>query len=108
MKKEVKSAIKWLTLASEQGEISAQFNLALIYARGDGVPADQAKACHWFIRAAQHGNNDAQYATGACYQYGMGVKQDDRKALYWYKLAASQGNERAEKKVLILENNLKK
>ncbi|SUC46466.1 Polar organelle development protein [Providencia stuartii] len=72
------------------------------------MPADQAKACHWFIRAAQHGNNDAQYATGACYQYGMGVKQDDRKALYWYKLAASQGNERAEKKVLILENNLKK
>lgn len=106
--KDVPSAIKWLTLASEQGEISAQFNLALIYARGDGVKADQAKACHWFIRAAQHGSTDAQYASGACYQYGMGVTQDDRKALYWYKLAAAQGNERAEKKVLILENNLKK
>ncbi|WP_040690881.1 tetratricopeptide repeat protein [Providencia burhodogranariea] len=108
VKKDVPSAIKWLTLASEQGEISAQFNLALIYARGDGVPADQAKACRWFIKAAQHGNPDAQYASGACYQYGMGVTQDDQKALYWYKLAASQRHDRAEKKVLILENNIKK
>lgn len=106
-KKNTQSAIKWLTLAAKQGEVSAQFNLALIYARGDGIKADQEKACHWFIKAAQQNSADAQYASGACYQYGMGVEQDDIKALRWYKLAAAKGNERAEKKVLILENNLK-
>ncbi len=66
-------------LAAEQGEASAQFNVALIYARGDGIKADQAKACHWFIKAAQQNSADAQYAAGACYQYGMGVEADDKK-----------------------------
>jgi TPR repeat protein len=36
----------------------------------------------------------------------MGVSQDDTKALYWYRLAAKQGDERAQKKVMIMENEL--
>lgn len=105
-KRDTVSAIKWLTLAAEQGEVSAQFNLALIYARGDGITANQAKACQWFIKAANQNSRDAQYASGACYQYGMGVPQNDNKALSWYRLAAKQGDERAQKKVIIMENEL--
>lgn len=37
----------------------------------------------------------------------MGVEADDKKALRWYQLAAAKGHERAEKKVLILENKHK-
>ena len=38
--------------AAEQGDASAQSNLGLMYARGDGVPENDAEAVRWYRLAA--------------------------------------------------------
>jgi TPR repeat protein len=42
-----KTALKWWTLAAEQGGASAQSNLALIYSQGISVPLDIVYAHMW-------------------------------------------------------------
>ena len=39
-----KTAVKWYTLAAEQGVARAQFNLGLNYATGLGIPQDNVYA----------------------------------------------------------------
>ncbi|MGL6124676.1 MAG: tetratricopeptide repeat protein, partial [Shewanella sp.] len=38
--------------AAEQGDASAQFNLAYAYDEGEGVPQDLSQALHWYTKAA--------------------------------------------------------
>ena len=47
---------KWLPLA-EQGDTFAQFNLGLMYYKGEGVPEDYVRAFAWFNLAAAQGSN---------------------------------------------------
>ena len=37
-------AVKWYRLAADQGDASAQFNLGVMYDKGQGVPQDYAEA----------------------------------------------------------------
>jgi len=55
-----KEAIKWFKKSAEQGFASAQFNLALMIAKGWGVPVNQKKAIQWFILAAEQGHQKSQ------------------------------------------------
>lgn len=43
----IKEAIKWFTLASEQGHVNAQVKLADRYLQGEGVPHDPVLAYAW-------------------------------------------------------------
>ena len=52
--------IEQLRLAAEQGDASAQFNLGFMYATGEGVPKDDAKAVKWFRLAAEQGHAQAR------------------------------------------------
>jgi len=45
----------WQPLAY-QGDASAQSNLGLMYATGQGVPQDYAEAVRWYRRAADQGH----------------------------------------------------
>ena len=49
---------EWKTLA-EQGNATAQYSLAVMYAKGQGVPQDYIYAHMWFDIAASSGNKDA-------------------------------------------------
>jgi hypothetical protein len=51
-----KSAVKWYTLAAEQGNAKAQGNLGLMYALGTGVLKDYVYAHMWGNIAATHGS----------------------------------------------------
>jgi len=51
-----KTAVKWYTLAAEQGHADAQTNLGLMYARGRGVIEDYFYAHMWGSIAASNGN----------------------------------------------------
>ena len=42
-----KQAVKWFRLAAEQGVANAQYNLGVMYERGDGVPEDKVLAYMW-------------------------------------------------------------
>ncbi len=49
---------------AEQGNAEAQYNLGLMYAKGQGVPQDYAAAVNWWRKAAEQGYADAQNILG--------------------------------------------
>ncbi len=53
-------AIKWWTLAAEQGDGKAQTNLGWVYEKGKGVPIDIHKAAKWYQLASDQGIAKAQ------------------------------------------------
>jgi len=86
---------KYLT-AAEQGDAEAQFNLAVCFAKGDGMPQDAVEAVKWFRRAAEQGDANAQLILGVCFFMGTGVKQNKAEAVKWYRRAATQGHAEAQ------------
>ena len=50
--------------AAEQGDTTAQFNLGVRYATGEGVPQDDAEAVQWYRLAAEQGLANAQLISG--------------------------------------------
>jgi len=94
---------EWLPLA-EQGEAEAQYNLGVLYDKGQGVPQDDTKAVRWYRLAAGQGNSAAQFNLGVMYANGQGVPQDDGEALRWYRLAAEQGKASAQNNLGVMYN----
>ncbi|MBT5519105.1 MAG: sel1 repeat family protein [Rhodobiaceae bacterium] len=84
-------AVKWFRKAAEQGNAFAQFNLGVMYAKGEGVPQNDAQALKWYRKATEQGYAGAQYNLGFMYDKGLGVRQDDAEAVKWYRKAAEQG-----------------
>ena len=82
---------EWRPLA-EQGSISAQTRLGIMYELGLGVSKNNKIALKWYALAAAQGYADAQYYLGMMYQEGQGVSQNYKIAVQWYTLAAEQGN----------------
>jgi len=77
---------------AKQGDARAQYNLALMYANGEGVPQDYKAAVKWYTLAAEQGLAQAQYNLAWMYDHGEGVPEDDKAAVKWYSLAAEQGD----------------
>ena len=114
-------AVGWLRKAAEQGDASAQWNLAWAYEKGDGVSRDMAQANDWYaqgapgkqlsgsrghglgrtatedpaiscIRAAANaGLPFAQCKLGDMYATGAGVSKSPDEAANWWHRAAAQG-----------------
>lgn len=53
--------IKSLGWRAENGDSDAQFEFALMYLRGDGLPQNRDLAINWIRQSAQGGNRLAQY-----------------------------------------------
>ena len=81
---------------AEAGDAEAQFILGLMYADGEGVPQDSAKAVEWWQKAAAQGHAAPQYNLGLSYAHGEGVPQDSAKAVKWWQKAAAQGHAAAQ------------
>ena len=88
--KEYDKAVRIFQALADKGEVEAQYNLALCYDKGQGVPQDHSKAAYWYQKAADQGFAFAQYILALCYDKGQGVPQDDSKADNWYQKAADQ------------------
>ena len=71
---------------SENSE--AQLQLAILYAKGEGVTQDYTAAAKWFRAAADQGSARAQYDLGVLYERGRGVPVDLTEAAKWYLKAA--------------------
>jgi TPR repeat protein len=80
-------------LAAAQGIAEAQLNLGLMYATGQGVAQDHAKAVDWFRLAAAQGHPGGQSNIGVAYAMGQGVPRDYIRAYMWWTLAAVSGDE---------------
>jgi TPR repeat protein len=70
----------------------AEYDLALLYRDGDGVPHDLAEHARLLHRAANHNYAPAHYALGIAYLNGIGVGRDLIAAHMWFNLAARQGH----------------
>jgi TPR repeat protein len=84
------------TLLAKKGDSNAQFNLARMYARGEGVTRDDKAAVIWYTRSAEQDYANAQYNLGWMYSKGRGVAQHDKAAVKWYTRAAEQGDSDAQ------------
>ena len=60
-------AFKWFMKSAEQGNDSAQFELAESYYNGWGVEQDYSEAAKWYRKAAEQGLDFAQTKLGICY-----------------------------------------
>lgn len=125
----VSAADIWKTLFSENladardGDADAQYEVGIMYLKGQGIHADRDKAIEWLKAAAENdndqavskllrmqdnvqafqeiqkkasqGNAVAQYETGRMLLSGKGVKIDAQQAVDWLQKAASQGHKKA-------------
>jgi enhanced entry protein EnhC len=85
-------ALKSYENAARQGDVFADYNLALMYEYGKGMPADDEKANILFTEAANKGFNPAMNQLATMYFDGIGQPRNEQQALFWYKKAAALGN----------------
>jgi len=81
---------------AEKGNDKAQYNLGIMYGKGQGVPKNDTEAAKWFRKAAERGNAFAQVNLGFMYAKGQGVPKDDTEAVKWFRKAAEQGIPKAQ------------
>ena len=61
MPQDYAAAVTWWRKAADQGLASAQYNLGVMYANGQGVPQDYIQAHMWFnLATAQNDANAAK------------------------------------------------
>jgi hypothetical protein len=89
-------AARLYKLAADQGDSTAQTELAYLYFSGWGVAKDYGEAARLSKLAADQGDSTAQTQLAELYHSGLGVPKDDGEAVRLYKLAADQGNSRAQ------------
>ena len=92
--------------AAELGVARAQFDLALMYARGAGVKRDEREAFKWFHKAARNHHVEAKFYMGLSFAQGRGVKRQPQLARYWFKLAAKAGHQKSVAYLAAIEHSL--
>ena len=76
---------------AEQGNVSAQYQLAAMYNVGKGLDKDFNEAFHWFKKAAEEGHVESQYELAIMYYNAKGTQKSPDEARSWYRRAAEQG-----------------
>ena len=85
------AAVKWYTLAAEQGVAEAQRELGVLYLNGT-IEQDYAAAFKWLNLAAEQAYASAQTALGVMYYEGNGALQDYVMAHMWANIGAANGD----------------
>jgi localization factor PodJL len=91
-----------LRAAALKGNPAAEYDVAMCYEEGRGVPRDPAAAVEWLQRAAKRGLAPAQFRLGSHYEKGLGVKKDVEAARRLYLAAAKAGNAKAMHNLAVL------
>ncbi|NKB63812.1 MAG: sel1 repeat family protein [Gammaproteobacteria bacterium] len=76
---------------ADQGNVDAQYRLAIMYQNGLGVVRNELLATKWMIAAANQGFSLAQHGLGFMYMEGDCVAKNGAKAVSWFKKASDQG-----------------
>jgi len=72
-----------------QGNADGQFGLAEMYAKGEGVTADPARAVEFYRRAAENGHVRAMRVLVSAFRTGtFGLQPDEDRAAYWERQIA--------------------
>ncbi|MDR1486658.1 MAG: sel1 repeat family protein, partial [Deltaproteobacteria bacterium] len=84
-------SFKYLEQAAKKGEFIAQYNLGVMYERGNGVAQSYAEAARLYRLAVEQGYSPAQNNLALLYYVGLGVKEDKQQARGLFQSAADQG-----------------
>ncbi|MGE5651066.1 MAG: tetratricopeptide repeat protein [Bacillota bacterium] len=91
-----KKAIRWLSLAAEQGAVNAWYALSRIYLKPECSQRNLAEAQRYLEKAAQAGHGIAQLELGSgAWRARRRHEGNDVRAAYWLQKAVSQGIEEA-------------
>jgi hypothetical protein len=87
-----KKAIRWLTLAGDQGLAAAWYALSRIYIKPEFSQRNVGDAQRYLERAAEMGYRDAQLECGhSAWRARRENESNDVRAAYWLQKAAAQG-----------------
>jgi TPR repeat protein len=89
-------AFAWCQRAAYSNLAWAQYNLGLMYRKGEGVPQSDVEAAHWYRLAANQDFPEAQQKLADLYYFGHGVPLSYTQAAAWYRRAADRGNAEAQ------------
>lgn len=76
---------------AEAGDAVAQFNLARLYALGEGMTINRQEFVRWCTTAADQGLPEAQFTLGCCYLRGLGVEKNEAEGRRLLEAAAAAG-----------------
>ncbi len=86
------NAIVNYQLAANQGDITAQYNLGLMYEFGKGCPVDYKAAEMYYLRASKANHNQAMAQLGALDMDDSSNFSNPKRSLRWYQKAAQLHN----------------
>jgi uncharacterized protein len=96
------TAYQRLREAADAGDPEGLVNLGYLYARGQGVRANQAEALRLYELSAKAGSSEGMNALGFKYRYGTGVSIDAKRAAYWFCEGVLRGNPRSMNNLAIM------
>ena len=94
---DLSEAVGWYEKAAQQGHRLAQFNLAIMLNRGQGVSRNEEASLMWARRAAEGGDPGAQHFLGghfhrsSLHHLAQDCAESRLEAYKWFRLAADQG-----------------
>jgi localization factor PodJL len=91
-----------LRAAAVAGDMAAQYEIAVRFGEGRGVPRNERQAAYWLELATKQGLAPAQFRLGGYYEKGIGVKKDLAAARDLYLAAAAKGNAKAMHNLAVL------
>lgn len=84
-------AVQMLKDAAGRGLVMADYRLAKLYERGEGVPRDMAASRSWTEKAAIGGNVKAMHDLAVFYAEGDAGPQSYAAAVEWFRQASDAG-----------------
>ena len=78
--------------AAALGDLIGEFNEALLYEKGKGIPVDFEKASSLYLSAAKQGQAQAMVQLAGLYFHGLNGSRNEAEAVAWYKKAATLGD----------------
>jgi TPR repeat protein len=103
---QVSQKFVYVQRAAKQGNARAQFDLGIMYAKGEGVAKSERAAFNWIHKAARNGHVEAKFYMGLSFAQGIGVRQQPELARYWFKLAAKAGHAQAVAHLASIERSM--
>lgn len=91
----VSQKFAYVQKVANEGNPHAQFDLGMMYAKGEGVAKSDRLAFNWIHKAARNDHVQAKFYMGLSFAQGIGVREQPELARYWFKLAAKAGHAQA-------------
>lgn len=90
---------RWWRAAAEQGNVTAQFNLAEYLLKGRGITKNVYEAIEWYTKAAESGDSLSQSDLGSLFWMGREIPENRPLAFKWISAAAAQGDAEAQNRL---------